>query len=368
MAPPEQPANLDPLFRFLDWDLEVDPELFEYIRSAYLGESKQADIHCAELHFYNNFNLLRVTFPMDSSEAQSDAKPRRGYALYWLDKKNESQKRNEPQKIVPLDGTSLPIHETNREDNLTLSDNTEDSKRAVDEYLRFFCSAVHAEDGPFLILDENNYTQVVSLEDNESVRSTLKEAWQFGIQSEANPELKDEFAKLSNPFPGSSIKRRRACVIYSSALFQAWFAMDNSTENPGMVEMLDDEPILAGLKVNIPRYRDRSLVVLRGLAREDRVSISLPEPTHDRVHRMPPDTEPTKAEDAGAALPAPKEYRSFSRSKPDHYYSRRGQSADERTKVDELLATLTRSDAPLGDTIEVELVFSTTGQRRRTKE
>jgi hypothetical protein len=47
---------------------------------------------------------------------------------------------------------------------------------------------------------------------------------------------------------------RVAFIIYSSVAFRAWFAIDNSPENPGMVQMLEDEPILASLKVNIPSY------------------------------------------------------------------------------------------------------------------
>jgi hypothetical protein len=305
----------DPLFWF--WFREgnfekVGSELSSYVHSTYLGESQQADIHCATLSFYKTFQLLRIT---DSSMT----KPRRSYALYWPAK--------DGFQVVPLNGTSVPIHETNRiPGELNLVEDT------ADEYLRFFCSAVHSQDGPFLILDVNNYDVVLG--DNTAVSETLKEELRRGIRSEADPKLEGEFARLSNPFLGSSIKRRKACVFYSSALFRAWFVIDDSPENPGMVQMVDDEPILAGLKVNIPRYSDGSLFVLRKFA-DKRSSGVLPVPSDEEAKSS--DKEP----------------------KPTHYHSdcNYKQSDTERDKVVKLLKNLTGSHTRPDGKIEPEVVF-----------
>lgn len=271
MATPEQALatsfgqtdEFDPLFSFLQWEgQELGTELEEYIP----GHRKSLPlpiIHRAELKFYKTFNrLLRVTLPADHSESWDGTRLRRGYALC---------QENDPAKITPLDGTSPPIHQTNQlHGELRLAGGTE---KAVDDYLRFFCSTIHGEDGPFLILDKGNYKTILA---NTSIPETLRDEIQLGIRSEAEPDLSKEFEALGNPIPGSLLKRRKACVIYSSALFRAWFAIEHSAENPGMVQMLKDEPILTGLKVNIPRYANGTLFVLQKLDR----SLSASPPEH----------------------------------------------------------------------------------------
>jgi hypothetical protein len=304
----------DPLFRFLSWG-DLDPERSKYLRDNFLPVLPPSINQCAALRFYKTFGLLRVT---DLSTTQSGARFPRAYALYrWGD--------DDALSIVrPLDGTSLPIHEINRiPGELNLVEDT------ADEYLRFFCSAVHSQDGPFLILDENNYEVVVG--DNTAVSEALKREFQLGIRSEADPELEGEFARLSNPFPRSSIKRRKACVFYSSALFRAWFVIDDSPQNPGMVQMVDDEPILTGLKVNIPRYSDGSLFVLSVL-----------------IEKEPPRIPPVPSDEKAKA--------SDKESKPTHYFSRK-QSDTERDEVDKLLKNFTRNHTGPG-TIESEVVFA----------
>lgn len=248
MAPEDQigvkgdaTKDFDPLFWFLDKKFnKVDSELLDFIRSNYLEKLPDAVTECAKLSFYKSFQLLRIT---DSSMTKS----RRSYALCRSDE--------EEFQVVPLNGTSVPIHETNRiPGELNLVEET-----AIDEYLRFFCSAVHGEDGPFLILDGN---YIAILGEDSVLPKPLEEELKLGIQSEAKAELRGEFAKLSNPFPRSSIDRRKACVIYSSAIFRAWFAIDDSPQNPGMVQIVEDEPLLAGLKWKMPRYSDGSLFVI----------------------------------------------------------------------------------------------------------
>src|SRR5262245_53305079 len=49
--------------------------------------------------------------------------------------------------LLPLDGTSTPIHAANELDDLKLTQDT------VADYIRFFCFAVHGASGPFIPLE-----------------------------------------------------------------------------------------------------------------------------------------------------------------------------------------------------------------------
>lgn len=242
--------NSDPSFGFLSWKNPADG-ISEYVRSDFDNVLADSVIQYAELNFYKTFTLLSVT---DSLSAQFGTRPRRAYALV--------RPKNDGFQIVPLNGTSPPIHGINAIPNeLTLTNEN------ADDYLRFFCSAVHGQEGPFLVLEEENFARLLSADHQEKVRRALNNA-QLKIQSEDKPEVQAEFAKFSNPFPASSIKRRKVYVIYSSALFRAWFAIDKY----GMVQMLDDEPIQAELAVSIPKYADGTLFELHKLSEKPPVT------------------------------------------------------------------------------------------------
>jgi hypothetical protein len=254
VVPPKQPTDFDPLFWFLEWKKteRVGPRLANYIR---VEESSGAAIHCAKLSFYKRFRLLRVT----RSPVWQGAQPtkRRGYALFSTKK---------PEVLIPLDGTSLPIHKTNETPSeLILSEET------ADEYLRFFCSAVHGDDGAFLMPNPKNYkkTQDVPLKSNPETKAMPGRENDSWLRPATDDEWKNLLTDRFDPFRESNIRPRIAWVIYSSKVFRAWFAISDSAKDPGIVQMFHDEPIaapiLALLNRNLPRYADGSLFIPREL-------------------------------------------------------------------------------------------------------
>lgn len=192
---------------------------------------------------------------------------------------------NESARV--LDGESSVIHDFNKqvEDEngkeksvLQLSD-----EESFKEYLRFFCTFVAGNDGPFLIVEENDDLQwkLVDEQGNEDQEVNFEDTIEtkrkdFGwgerdiipledddVSSLLNKKSKDkrlkELKKLhgqkaekSDPViekikvqkvPGGedSIFKADADVLYGRYLFRAHFQMD--LNGPiGMVEMIDDEP------------------------------------------------------------------------------------------------------------------------------
>lgn len=324
VAAPKQPPSYDPLFWFLDWTEvgESDPELSEYLRSSYPRESRQGEIvvHSSTLSFYRTFKLLRFS--------QLNPQPQRGYALYRIGKDGLS--------IKPLDGSSSAIQQTNgMPDELNIREET------ADKYLRFFCSAVQGDEELFLNPDPENYKEIINLAANPEAEAILekeKGSW-------FRPVTDNELEKLSNPFPKSHIRPRVACIVYSSAAFRAWFAIDDSAENPGRVDIIEDDLILSRLEVTVPRYANGTLFVPPRLADEQLVA----EDADEMAERG------LSVDFAGVAEEI---------EEPTHYYSG---VPEERAEVDQVLAELTGSSEAPGDTIDVELVFRDRGAGRTPK-
>lgn len=317
MLLPEQTTELAPvhavdphsLFWFLEWDENVDSQLSAYISSTYPEDSPNTVVACAKLGFYKTFRLLRIT--------RSGDKPQQGYALY------RSEERG--IEIRPLDGSTRPIYEVNRiPDELKLSDDPGDSKRALDDYLRFFSSTVHREDGPLLNLDPLIYGSVVNWKDNEDELKKL----QSQLESETGlttvtPQAQE---RLTNPFPQSRLKPRVAWIAYSSGIFRVWFAIDDSPGSLGRVQILDDELLLAGLSTALPKFSDGNLFV------------------PNRFPREPSSTEP-------------KEDHSFNPSQSVHYYGARTQSDSERAEVAALVVRWTATDTTPDKDSEGKVIF-----------
>jgi hypothetical protein len=136
-------------------------------------------------------------------------------------------------KIYPLNGTSPPIHEANVRLPLALPDVT-----TAEEYLRFFGGYVWGEEGGFWIVER---------------------ADQIPWSSQAEQELRERADDAITPIvpqPQDDDGRFRftTTTLYSNALFTAEYAIAPT----GMVEMLDDEPLLADLPIRADR-RDRGL-------------------------------------------------------------------------------------------------------------
>jgi hypothetical protein len=131
-----------------------------------------------------------------------------------------------PDTLMLLDGTSPPLHALNAR-MLLLEDDAQ-----TRQYLRFFCGAVHGEAGPFRVVERLDGLML-------------------------NPDL-DAHAVAQVQAAVRSIRRGRganadvytATVVYGTALFRARFRV----KMRGMVEMLDDEPLLPNALAHAGTY------------------------------------------------------------------------------------------------------------------
>lgn len=124
-----------------------------------------------------------------------------------------------PHGPLLLDGTSRIIHDLNDLKLLRI-----DQEAAACHYLRFFCSAVRGDEGPFYLIESAARFQEIILA--------------FDI-----PQAVIDFAKPLTARRTHDGWRMTALVLYGSALFKAVFAVSLN----GMVEMTDDEPLAEDL-------------------------------------------------------------------------------------------------------------------------
>lgn len=164
-------------------------------------------VHWRTLPFYESVVLVRVKDPSWANQNLN---------IFYL---------TEQGNLFRLNGTSPPIHEVNAKAPIKV---TEDN---VLDYLRFFCYFVRGEEGPFYIaetLDDPNMPQNI----DEGTRGVIG-----GAIREANYSGKNDQGHFLCD----------AVVFYSNALFTAEFAVQPT----GMIEMLNDDPIVADLPVRV---------------------------------------------------------------------------------------------------------------------
>ena len=166
-------------------------------------------IHWRTLPFYKQVALVRLR------DAQWDTP---NLNIYYLTYKGE---------LTRLDGTSPPIHQMNAEAPIKLNEDN------ILDYLRFFCFFVRGEEGPFLVSETMD---TYGLPDMDETTSKAVE----GVLRPATFEGKNDEGHYMCD----------AIVFYSNALFLANFAIQQS----GMIEMLEDDPLVQDLsvKVNVP--------------------------------------------------------------------------------------------------------------------
>ena len=167
------------------------------------------EIHWRQLPFYKQVVLVRLRDPnWDPSHL----------CIYYLANKGE---------LTRLDGTSPPIHMMNAEAPIKVTEGN------VLDYLRFFCFFVRGEEGPFLISETmDSYGLPDNLDD------TTKKAIE-GVLRPASYEGKNDDGHLLCD----------AIVYYSNALFLSNFAVQPS----GMIEMMEDDPLLTDLPVKVDK-------------------------------------------------------------------------------------------------------------------
>ena len=132
------------------------------------------------------------------------------------------------QGHIPLDGTSPPIHDHNIR-HLAIADDP----LLVDDYLRFFTYAVRGDRGPFRIVE-----RVEDFEPFEEIDPATIE------------RLTETLTPLVRMDDDDGCQIREACVVYDGHLFKARFRIQPS----GMIEMLDDDPLMSDVVAGSARY------------------------------------------------------------------------------------------------------------------
>jgi hypothetical protein len=173
----------------------------------YRVAAESTQVHWRMLPFYESVALIRVRDPN------------------WVNKNLNIYYLTDQGNLFRLNGTSPPIHEVNAKAPIKVNEQN------VLDYLRFFCFFVRGEEGPFYVAesmaDPNIPTQM-----DDTTRSVI------------------EGTVRSAAFEGKNEQGHYLCeavVFYSNALFLANFAVQPT----GMIEMLDDDPIVADLPVRI---------------------------------------------------------------------------------------------------------------------
>lgn len=173
----------------------------------------EAEIQTAALSFYDPeaVQIVRIKSPAWNHSALKI------YYLIYDD------------SLYRLNGTSPPIHEVNDKSNIALNADN------LLSYLRFFCFFVRGEEGPFLIAESPDQTEIPS---------TLTEAERAELLRVLRP------AYLKGYDEEKVLFLAMASVYYSNAIFIA----DFSIQKTGMISMINDQPTLGNLsaKVNQP--------------------------------------------------------------------------------------------------------------------
>jgi hypothetical protein len=176
------------------------------IDGQYGTSPETTEIHWRQLSFYKQAVLVRL---------RDNGWDKENLAIYYLTYKGD---------LTRLDGTSPPIHQMNAEAPIKL---TEDN---ILDYVRFFCFFVRGEEGPFLVSETLDSFGLPNMDETTSkaVGGVLRPATYEGKNDEGH-YLCD------------------AIVFYSNALFLANFAIQQS----GMIEMLEDDPLVQDLNVKV---------------------------------------------------------------------------------------------------------------------
>ena len=186
-------------------------------RLSAFGSADLRRMRSLDLSFYPNATLYELEL----------ARPGGSVGIFTYIRQNEA--------FVRLDGHSPQIHQLSRSAPIRI-----DTLQEAVAFLRFFMGAVQGKDGVFMVVD--GVTDVPWL---PSATSSQKQQAQRDIQ---------RLAVEASPSGGW---RAKATVRYRDALFIAtiWIKPD------GMVEMLDDNPIVEDLPVRIDRFDDDGLRV-----------------------------------------------------------------------------------------------------------
>lgn len=177
----------------IDGMLEINPE--------------RTRLELSRLPFYENIQIIRLLDP---------SWPDKDLVVYYL--------IDDRWELYRLNGTSPPIHQVNK-GHIKLN---EENALA---YLYFFCFFVRGEDGPFYVIERP---------DDSLIPADIPAQTRTVILDNSRPSALNGVDEQGHILCD-------AVVWYSDALFSANFAIQPS----GMMEMIDDTPIVGDLKSRI---------------------------------------------------------------------------------------------------------------------
>jgi ATP-dependent Zn protease len=161
-------------------------------------------------------------------------------------------------KSFVLNGTSPPIHEVNSDEKLGLNEKNSAS------YLRFFCSFVYGELGPFQILENKD---LVERKSGIQFKSKKLNPLISSIKEKVQPLKQESYLEHKDPL-------FRAVIYYGDVVF----ACNMLVHKNGMVEMLDDEEIAKdipdGLIDKIPKVHNLNNLFINATHNDDSIAIS----------------------------------------------------------------------------------------------
>lgn len=179
------------------------------------------------LPFYEGYELVEIMI--------DDGKIRRSISMAFG-----------PNAAQWLSGVSPPIHQMNAEVPINLADGI-----YAEFYLRYFCAYVHADQGPFSIAPsweevEARVREDKPLSDNEIAE--ILEQLEKIAKTDANNSENTQGARVIESTPEGNFLES-AIVIYAGRIFRS----DFSIQPTGMIEMLEDSPIVGEDKMRAER-------------------------------------------------------------------------------------------------------------------
>jgi ATP-dependent Zn protease len=184
----------------------------------FFADAELVGARSVDLRFYADHRLLEL-------EIERGSVPERAFALHGT------------ERTRWLNGDSAPIHETNADEALGLTDDT------VEDYLRFFLYFVRGESGPFVLVESPDQ---IAAADASALRITPL-------------TMRERDADDRWVLEGS--------IAFDGGLFLATLAVAPD----GLVEMVDDQPIGSLENVSVPEYA--ALDLLTGASPDEPVAL-----------------------------------------------------------------------------------------------
>lgn len=262
---PEPPGGLEPIVESTQqsWIEKIT----NYMYPLEIVQACSTRLRWQAPSFYPDYLLIEVPVWLpagDQAEAfrkapsfwDIDNEPRRVARAYLLFPKKaleescDAKEDSKDAEVVWLNGTSPPIHKLN-DTALSLSGGEAndglDAKDVAISYLRFFCWAVHGEEGAFNVVEKEadiNWTEPPRGEDCTKVLDTL-------FKTRVAEQLDADAMNIVIPSQKTEDHYLIACMVYSHGFFKTILQV----EPDGMVNMLTDDPVVDELSVHCPLFK-----------------------------------------------------------------------------------------------------------------